>query len=191
MTPELVVVGTSWGGSAALRQLLAGLPRDFPAAIAIVKHHKSGSFARSLEATSPLPVQEVDDKDPLEHGVVYVAGPDYHLLVEPGHFALSTEEPVHYARPAIDVLFESAAHAYGEAVVAVVLTGTGEDGASGLACVKEFGGFTIAQDPSSAERGAMPRAAIATGSVDRVLPLEAIAPALVELCTAPDRVSSP
>jgi two-component system chemotaxis response regulator CheB len=114
-------------------------------------------------------------------GAVYLAPPDYHLLVEPGSLALSLDVRVQFARPSIDVLFESAADVYGRGVIGVVLTGANEDGAAGLRYVRARGGFAIVQDPVTAEREEMPRAALAAGEVDRVLPLARIAPTLVEL----------
>jgi two-component system chemotaxis response regulator CheB len=120
-------------------------------------------------------VSEVDDKDPIAPGSVYLAPPDYHLLVEPGHFALSIDEPVRLSRPSIDVLFESAADAYGERLVGVLLTGYGNDGTAGMAHVRRRGGLTVAQDPETAARPEMPASAIEAGAVDEVLAIEEIA----------------
>ena len=184
--PALVAIGSSWGGLHAVGSLLAALPARFGAAVAIAQHRSAGSrdgaLAAVLAGRGPLPVREVEDKDRIEPGHAYLAPADYHLLVEPDGFALSIDEQVQYSRPSIDVLFESAADAYGERAVAVVLTGANEDGAAGLRRIKARGGVTIVQDPDSAERPEMPRAAIATGAADRVLALVDIAPALVELC---------
>jgi two-component system chemotaxis response regulator CheB len=113
---------------------------------------------------------------------VHVAPPDYHLLVEPGEFALSVDEPVRFSRPSIDVLLESAADAYGSRLVAVILTGASADGAVGLQRVRRLGGQTIVQDPGTAERREMPEAAIASGAAEHVVPLEQIAPLLVGSC---------
>jgi two-component system, chemotaxis family, protein-glutamate methylesterase/glutaminase len=137
----------------------------------------SGALARRARRD----VCEAGDKDPIVRGKIYVAPADYHLLVEPDGFALSTEGVVHYARPSIDVLFDSAADVYGERLAAVVLTGANDDGAYGAMRVRRRGGVTIAQDLATAERPEMPRAAIETGAIEQVLPLEEIGPALVEL----------
>ena len=126
-------------------------------------------------------MEEVDDKLPIEPSRVYLAPPDYHLLVERGHFSLSIEAPVRFSRPSIDVLFESAADAYGGRLVAVVLTGSNDDGRRGLCRVKEAGGMVLVQDPATAERREMPDAAIATGLADEVLPIPALASKLNEL----------
>ncbi|NJN92448.1 MAG: chemotaxis protein CheB [Leptolyngbyaceae cyanobacterium RM2_2_4] len=182
---KLVVIGTSLGGLSALKLLLAELPDDFPAAIAVVQHRHRDSEDRMSSFLRPyiaLPIKEVVDKDDLLPGTVYVAPADYHLLVEAGYFTLSTDEPVSYARPSIDVLFESAADVYGEFVIGVILTGANQDGAKGLAAIKAQGGSTIVQEPSTAESATMPEAAIATAVVDWVLPLSEIAPHLTNLC---------
>lgn len=183
---ELVVVGTSLGGLSALETLLSGLPSNFPASIAIVQHrHKDSNvgLGQFLQSCSALPLQDVADKTAIVPGQVYLAPADYHLLVESvGRFALSTEMPVSYARPSIDVLFESAADAYGQRTIGIILTGSGRDGAQGLATIKAWGGLAIVQDPQTAESPMMPKAAIATTAVDWILPLADIAPRLIHLC---------
>jgi two-component system, chemotaxis family, protein-glutamate methylesterase/glutaminase len=128
-----------------------------------------------------MPVSEPEDKEPIEAGRAYLAPRDYHLLIEQKNFALSTEAPVGYARPSIDVLFESAADEYKEKTIGVILTGGNHDGARGLARIKEHGGFAVVEDPHSATCGEMPRAAIAHGEVDWVLPLVEIGPRLQNL----------
>ena len=172
----LAVIGASWGGMHALERVLRQLDGGCRLAVAIAQHRspdRAGTvLVDFLQRSCALPVAEAGDKDEIAPGHVYVAPPDYHLLVEPGHFALSIDAPVQQSRPSIDVLFESAADAYGEEVVAVVLTGANSDGALGLARVKQRGGLTLAQDPATAERREMPEAAIATGAVDRVATLE-------------------
>ena len=159
---DIAVVGTSWGGLAALRSLVGGLPSSFTMALVLVQHrHKdSDQLLRVLlqERTS-LRVCEVEDKMPIEHGGVYVAPPDYHTLVEPGHFSLSTEAPVRYSRPSIDVTFTSAADSYGHRTVGIVLTGANADGSSGLRRISDRGGMALVQDPATAESSAMPAAA--------------------------------
>ena len=174
---DIVVVGTSWGGLAALRTLVSGLPPDFMMAMVLVQHrHKdSDSLLRSLlQERSALEVCEVEDKMPLEHGRVYVAPPDYHTLVEPGHFALSTEAPVRYSRPSIDVTFTSAAHSYGHRTVGLVLTGANADGAEGLRRISDRGGLALVQDPTTAESPTMPAAAMKEVPRARVMPLREI-----------------
>ena len=182
---NLVVIGASWGGLAALDLLLKGLPQDFATPIAVAQHRAvesgSGALATILSAHSGRNVCEASDKDPIEPAHVYLAPPDYHLLVESDGFALSTEGAVQYSRPSIDVLFDSAADVYADRLVSVVLTGANDDGAYGTMRVRRRGGLTIAQDPATAERPDMPEAAIATGDVQQVLPLEEIGPYLVSV----------
>lgn len=185
MAFELVVVGTSLGGLHALEVLLAGLPKDFPVSVAVVQHrHKDSENTLSffLQQHSSLPLKEPEDKEAIVPGQVYLAPADYHLLVEPGSFALSTEAPVEYARPSIDVLFESAAEVYAEKVIGVILTGANQDGAQGLAKIKAHGGLAVVQEPATAFSPTMPQAAIAAVRVDWILPLLEIAPFVVNLC---------
>jgi two-component system, chemotaxis family, protein-glutamate methylesterase/glutaminase len=182
---KLVVMGTSLGGLTALQTVLAHLPANFILPIAIVLHrHKNSdrTLQRLLQEKSLLPIQEVEDKDEIIPGQVYLAPPDYHLLIEPGYFSLSTDEPVSYARPSIDVLFESAADIYAEQVIGVILTGANQDGMAGLKRVKARGGMTIVQEPATAESEIMPSAAISAVPVDMILPLKDIAHLLVKLC---------
>ena len=184
MGADLVVIGSSWGGAEALREVLGALPVDYPAAVAIAQHRSPGSrgvLTHFLQKHCSLPVREADDKDPVVPGTVYLAPADYHLLVEGGAFALTTDEMVQYSRPSVDVLFETAAHHYGARVVGVVLTGANEDGADGIVAIHARGGHTVAQSPDTCERPEMPAAAIATGAVDVVLPLADIGPHLVAL----------
>jgi two-component system chemotaxis response regulator CheB len=178
----LVVVGTSTGGLHALTRLLSTLPGTFRLPILIVQHRSKDSDERLsglLRVASQIPVSEAEDKEPLRGPGVYLCPPDYHLLVEADSLALSTEEPVAYSRPSIDVLFESAAYSHGNAVIAVLLTGANQDGTRGLQAVKQRGGYVIVQDPSSAESGFMPRHAVQHVVADRVLDLEQIATELV------------
>ena len=126
-------------------------------------------------------MREAEDKDPIAAPGVYLAPPDYHLLLEPGRLALSTDEIVNFSRPSIDVLFESAADAYGEAVVAVLLTGANSDGARGLGRVRAAGGYAIVQDPATAESKEMPAAAVKDHVFDKVLPLDEIARELLRI----------
>ena len=184
MRYRLAVVGVSIGGLEALKVLLGALPKDFPLPVAVVQHRQRNAVTaleELLQEVSVLTVVEGEDKTALLAGYVYIAPRDYHLLIEGDHLSLSTEAPVHYARPAIDVLFESAAEAEGERVIGIILTGDSEDGAQGLAAIKRRGGLAIVQDPESAEGRAMPEAALAAVKADHVARLEEIGPLLVRL----------
>ena len=174
---EIVVVGTSLGGLAALKLVLGGLPAGFPLPVAVVQHRSAEEslLAALLQGHCALPVAEANDKDRIIAGRVYLAPADYHLLVDVGHFALSTDARVCYARPSIDVLFESAADVYRDRVIGVILTGASSDGALGAARIKKLGGRVVAQDPATAESPVMPRAAINAGVVSEVLLLSDIA----------------
>ena len=182
---ELIVIGCSLGGMHALNTILSAIPHVFQTPIAVVQHrHKRSNenlpdFFRRM---THLCVVDVEDKQWIKPNCVYLAPADYHLLVERGTFSLSVDAAVAHSRPSIDVLFESAADAYGERVIGVVLTGMNDDGARGARRIKERGGFLVVQDPSTAEAPAMPQAAINATRVDRILPLEQIGPFLVELC---------
>ena len=192
MAYELIVIGASWGGLDAIERLLHDLPDGFRTPIAIAQHRApdsgSGALSEMLgrHVGRDADVCEAGDKDPIEPGRVYLAPPDYHLLVEPDGFALSTEGAVQFSRPSIDVLFDSAADTFSERLIAVILTGANEDGAYGIQRVRRRGGLTIAQDPETAERREMPAAAIETGDVQHVLPLEEIASMLLRV-TAGER----
>jgi len=191
---EIVVVGTSWGGLAALRTLIAGLPRDFTLPIAVVQHrHKDSDrlLVTLLQERTPLTVCEVEDKQPILPGFLFVAPPDYHLLVEQGHFSLSIDAPVRYSRPSIDVAFTSAADSYGPRAVGIVLTGANADGAEGLSRIAERGGLAVVQSPSTAESPTMPRAALEAVPAARVLPITAIADLLATLPAAAARTRAP
>lgn len=182
---ELIVIGCSMGGMHALEILLGAMPKDFPLPIAVVQHRfrtSNEALPEFLRSRSPLDVVDAIDKQWPHPGTVYLAPADYHLLVERGELSLSVDARVEYSRPSIDVLFESAADAYGAATVGVVLTGANADGARGAKKIKERGGFVVVQDPKTAEAPAMPEAAIREARVDRILPLERIGPFLVELC---------
>jgi two-component system chemotaxis response regulator CheB len=185
VTIDLVVVGASWGGLNAIGSLLGQLPDELDAPLVIAQHRSAHPHAEGLSELLRLQtsreLREAEDKDPLEPRVVYLAASDYHLLVERGSLALSLEERVQYSRPSIDVLFESAADAYGPGVVAIVLTGANEDGAAGAAAVARAGGTVVVQDPASADRPAMPRAALASVPGAVVRPLEELGSTLREL----------
>lgn len=181
---EIVAIGCSMGGMQALQVIFETLPRDFPLPVAVVQHRYKTSnegLPQFLRRHAKLNVVDTIDKQWIQPGTVYLAPANYHLLVERGELSLSVDEKVEYSRPSIDVLFESAADAYGPAVIGVVLTGANADGARGAVRIKQRGGFVIAQDPRTAESPAMPEAAIRAASVDRILPLDRIGPFLVEL----------
>ncbi len=173
---RVVVVGASAGGLHALRTLVGGLPADFGLPVVVVQHRAKESelLCELLQECSPLPVQEVVDKMELGPGV-FVGPPDYHLLVDDGYFSLTTDEPVRYSRPSIDVMFESAVDTYGMDVVGVVLTGANADGANGLLRVADAGGHAVVQQPETAEVRVMPRSALKAVPDACVLPLEEIA----------------
>ena len=184
-TPQLIVIGCSLGGMQALETILCSLPESFSTPIAIAQHrHKksNGRLPDHYRESCKVRTMDADDKQWIEPSTIYFAPADYHLLVEKGEFNLSVDELVHYSRPSIDVLFESAADAYGAALIGVILTGANDDGAAGVKRIRKQGGFVIAQDPKTAEAPTMPDAAIATGAVDQILPLEKIGPFLVERC---------
>lgn len=182
---ELIVIGCSLGGMHALQTIFSALSNEFCVPIAVVQHrHKNSneSLPSYYRRQSKLCVVDVDDKQPVKQGCIYLAPADYHLLVERGAFSLSVDAAVAFSRPSIDVLFESAADAYREHLVGVVLTGANADGARGARTIKKRGGLVIVQDPKTAEAPAMPQAAIDQARVDRILPLDRIGPFLVELC---------
>jgi two-component system chemotaxis response regulator CheB len=183
---EAIVVGGSAGALDALARILPALPPTFARPVAVVLHlppNKPSYLADVLGARSTLPVKEAEDKEPLEPGKVYVAPPNYHLLIERrGCFSLSCDEPVLFSRPAIDVLFESAADAYGDALLGVLLSGASEDGARGLARIRADGGWTLVQSPESASSRAMPEAALRLAPEHARLPSEEIGPYLARVC---------
>ena len=184
-TFEIIVVGTSIGGLKAVQTLLSALPNDFSVPVVIVQHRGKDSetgLCEFLGRHSRLPISEPEDKEAILPGHAYLAPRDYHLLVEKGNFALSTDPAVAFARPSIDVLFESAADQYQEKTIGVVLTGANRDGARGLAAIKLRGGLTLVEDPELAVRPEMPEAAIANTEVDRVLSLVELGPLLGDLC---------
>jgi two-component system chemotaxis response regulator CheB len=182
---DVVAMAASAGGLTALSQVLAGLPDDFPAAIVVVQHldprHPS-LMATILSRRTPLHVKQAEEGEHVVVATVYIAPPNRHLLVNPdGTLSLSQSELVHFVRPSADLLFESVAASYRERAIAVVLTGTGSDGVMGVQAIKKMGGTVIAQDEATAEFFGMPGAAIQSGSVDFVLPLDEIPTALIAL----------
>ncbi len=176
---EAIVIGTSAGGMKALETILSCLPAHFTAAIIIVQHRSPGSddfLEHYLNDRCNLRVKQADEKENIIPGMVYLAPPDYHLLVEKEKkLSLSIDPRINYARPSIDVLFETAADAYGVNIAGVILTGAGKDGSQGLKRIKESGGIAVIQDPQTAESRAMPAAAIsAVKNADRILTLKEI-----------------
>ena len=192
---ELICIGASWGGLHAVGRLLSDIPDEIEPPIVLAQHRHPDADERTLAELLRLrvnrPVLDVEDKMPIEPRNVYIAPLDYHLLVQHGSFALSVDERVQYARPSIDVLFESAAYAYGPRVIGIILTGANEDGAAGLAMIKRRGGVAVIQDPAAAARRAMPEAAIAATAADAILPLEEIGKFVYGLCVAPAAVREP
>lgn len=174
MSYDFVVIGASVGGLEAVSLLLSQLAPDFSLPIAIAQHRApappGGDLVGIWRRSTALPIADAEDKGLIEPGHVYVAPADYHLLVESRHlFALSTDPPVHWARPSIDVLFESAADAYGDSVIGVILTGASADGSQGLKAIRDRGGCALVQEPATAMCDVMPRAALAVTSVNHVM----------------------
>ena len=184
----IVVIGTSWGGLAALTKLLGDLPGDFPIPIAVVQHRSKESerlLPQLLQDATDLKICEMDDKDPLQPGTVHLAPADYHALIDEGLVTLTVEDPVRFSRPSIDLLFISAADTYRAGTIGVVLTGANEDGSRGLAHIVKRGGLALVQDPKEAEIPIMPAAAIKSVPSAEVLALEGLAARLVELAMEP------
>ena len=180
-----ISIGVSAGGMEALSIIIPGLPASFPVPVVVIQHispHSDNYMTRHLDNISAIKVKEVDEKEKIKPGIVYTAPPNYHVLLEEDEtFSLSVEERVNFARPSIDVFFQSAADVYGPHLVGVVLTGANNDGSQGLKMIKEKGGLTIVQDPDTADVDGMPRAAIAATKIDHILTLEQICPFLLQL----------
>jgi two-component system, chemotaxis family, protein-glutamate methylesterase/glutaminase len=176
---EAVVIGASAGGVEGLAMLLPALPKTLSAAVFVVLHLPRERPSLLSEIYAPkcsAPVKEAEDKEPVQPGTVYFAPPDYHLLLERGpHLALSVDEPVHFSRPSVDVLFESAADVYGQRLLGIILTGASEDGAAGLEAVRHAGGLTVVQEPEGSYESQMAISALKRGPADYVLPLARIA----------------
>lgn len=180
----IIVIGASWGGLNALSIIAHALPADFAMPLVIVQHRSKDHeslLAPLLQDQTPLPVAEIEDKEEIQPGRIYLAPANYHTLVDGPNFSLSVDEPVRYSRPSIDVTFVSAADACGGRTVGVVLTGANEDGAFGLRRIADRGGYAIVQDPATAEVKTMPQGALKAVPGARVLPLEAIGPHLVAI----------
>ena len=186
---EAIVIGASAGALEALSVILPALPTDFGLPLIVVVHvppDKRSMLAELFRAKCRIPVREAEDKEPISGGTVYFAPPDYHLLIEAEKsLSLSSDEPVLFSRPSIDVLFESAADAYGSALIAIILTGANQDGAKGMKAVVEAAGVALVQNPDGAFASAMPEAAIEMCPGARVMSLDAIAAYLQEIGIRP------
>lgn len=177
-----VVIGVSTGGVLALKQILAALPIDFPIPVLVVTHitpTADDGLAQLLNSQCSIRVKEADEEEPLAPGTVYLAPANYHLLVErSGVLELSVDPPVNFARPSVDVLFESAAEAFGRQLIGIILTGAGHDGSRGLLQIRQAGGLVIVQDPADAEMDSMPRKALELLAPDYLVSLPEL-PALL------------
>ena len=171
-------MGVSSGGMAALNVVLPMLSADFGLPVIIVQHqhpHADDFLVRYLNGKCRIPVKHAEEKESIEANTLYLAPPNYHLLIEQDRtFSLSISARVNYARPSIDVLFETAADAFGAHTIGIILTGANNDGSRGLKRIHDRGGLTIVQNPATAEAVEMPRAAIAATQIDHILPLEGI-----------------
>jgi two-component system chemotaxis response regulator CheB len=185
LRPQVIVVGASAGAVEVLLGLLPSLPADFPLPILTVVHlppQNESSLASLFQAKCQLSVVEAEDQEPLVPGTAYFAPPNYHLLVEsPSRLALSSDEPVMYSRPSIDVLFETAADVFDAGVLGIILSGANADGAAGLRKIIDAGGKGVVLDPNHAPAAAMPRAAIESNPQVQIMTLPAIRQSLLEM----------
>jgi two-component system chemotaxis response regulator CheB len=182
---DVVAIGASLGGLAAFQRILPALPVDLPAAVLLVQHRLpdvDSGLVDLLTSCCALPVCEPDHNEPIRPGRVYLAPVSYHLMIDGDRLALSTEGPVRFARPSIDVLLSSIADDRGARGIGVVLTGASDDGAEGACRIKARGGRVIVQDPRTAESPIMPRAVLDRCEADAIVPLEAVAPCIVTFC---------
>jgi two-component system, chemotaxis family, protein-glutamate methylesterase/glutaminase len=183
MKYDAIIIGTSAGGLLALTTLLEPFSALYPVPILIVQHRSKDErtlLEEVLSVKCKIAIKQADEKEKPEKGVVYFAPPDYHLLVERDHtLSLSQDAKVHYSRPSIDILFETAAYAYKSRLLAIILTGANADGAAGIKIIKKLGGTTIAQNPATAQFPVMPQAAIKTGCIDKILDLNEIRELLI------------
>jgi len=185
MQYEAIVIGVSSGGMNALKYLFSELPADYLIPIIIVQHvsaHSDNEWIKTLNNTSNLNIKEADEKEKIETGNVYIAPANYHLMLEKDKtFSLTIDERVNFARPSIDVMFESAAEAFQKKLIGIVLTGSNSDGAKGIKRISELGGLAIIQDPETAESPTMPSSAIAAVQPDYILSLEKIVQLLIKI----------
>jgi two-component system, chemotaxis family, protein-glutamate methylesterase/glutaminase len=179
-----VVIGTSAGGLYALSDILEKFPARYPLPLIVVQHRAKDQrelLEEVLQSKCKIRIKQADEKEKIESSVVYIAPPDYHLLIESDEtFSLSADEPVRYSRPSIDVLFETAARVYKETLVGIILTGANNDGAGGIVAVKKYGGLTIAQDPAEAQFPFMPEASVKTKAIEHIWRLSLIEKFLLE-----------
>ena len=181
---SIIVIGASWGGLSALSRLIGSLPPDFCVPVVVVQHrgaHADNLLASLLQDVTPLRVVDVEDKEPLVPQSVFIAPANYHMLVENGHLSLTTDPMVRFSRPSIDVTFVSAADTYLGSTIGVVLTGANDDGSRGLRHIVDRGGRALVQDPATAESPVMPLAALRVVPEAAVVPLDQIAPRLIEM----------
>lgn len=175
---KAIVIGTSAGGLAALSAILQKLPAAYPIPVLIVQHRAKDQkdlLEELLQSKCTIKIKQADEKEDIQPGYVYIAPPDYHLLVERDFtFSLSSDRHVRYSRPSIDVLFESAAVVYKDRLIGIILTGANNDGAAGIKAIDKYGGVTIAQDPQDAQFPSMPKASIETGKIRHILTLAEI-----------------
>ncbi|MGD9557265.1 MAG: chemotaxis protein CheB [Mangrovibacterium sp.] len=181
-----IVIGASYGGMEAIRNLLSKFPAGFDLPVIVVLHignNNISAYLTRLNEKTGFLVKEVDEKEPIRPGTVYFAPPNYHLQIENDFsFSLSTDKKVNFSRPSIDVLFETAAWVFKDGLIGILLTGANNDGANGLTSIKKYGGTTIVENPETALAPAMPRAATELFNPDYVLDLEDIAEKVIELC---------
>lgn len=186
-TYKAIVLGVSSGGMEAIKKIFTALPASFGIPMVIVQHvspRSDSQWISILNKNCQLQIKEADEKEKIKKGIIYIAPPNYHLLIENDHtFSLTVDEKVNYARPAIDVLFETAAIAFKSNLIGIVLTGANHDGAAGLKMIKECGGLCIVQDPATAVSPYMPQSAIALAEPDYVLMLDDIINLIIRLDT--------
>lgn len=183
---KLIVIGCSMGGLDAMKVLLPKFPSGFRTPVVLVQHREASAgqlLSEILQKLTVFPVREPEDKEVISKATIYLAPANYHLLIEGNCFSLTADPPVNYARPAIDMLFWSAAEHFGNTVLGVLLTGAGNDGARGLQQISLKGGKTLVQDPATANTPAMPKAALDLMKPDYVLPLNRIAQKIIDLST--------
>jgi two-component system chemotaxis response regulator CheB len=188
MSYKIIIIGCSSGGLAATKTLLSGIADDCTIPIILIQHREQKAevsmdnlLTNMMQRFIKRSIEEAEDKMPLKQNCIYLAPADYHLLVERDCLALSADEPVTYARPSIDVAFDSAARTYGSGVIGVVLTGASKDGADGAASIEKRGGLVIIQDPFTSEKDTLPNAAVASTRAPVVMPLDEIAPYISSL----------
>ena len=185
MKYKAIVIGVSSGGMNAMKFMSSTLPLGFSIPIIIVQHigaRSDNQWINFLNQSGNLKMKEADEKEKIEQGAVYVAPANYHLLIEKNKtFSLTIDEKVNFSRPSIDVLFESAARAYTDSLIGIILTGANKDGTAGITRIKKYGGLTIVEDPNTAESPSMPASAIASIVPDHILPLAGIVALLIKI----------